>query len=65
MKPHIDRTEFGSITVDGETYGHDIVIRLSGNVKKRRRSCQRNGTALRTPCPWKKPNTSTTTVLNR
>ena len=27
MKPPIDGTEFGSITVDGEIYDHDIVIR--------------------------------------
>lgn len=47
MKPHIDGTEFGSITVDGEIYDHDIVIRLSGNVKKRKRklSKKRYGTS--------------------
>jgi hypothetical protein len=37
MDPHIDGTKFGSITVDGETYDHDIVIRLSGKVKKRKK----------------------------
>lgn len=37
MDPHIDGTKFGSITVDGEAYGHDIVIRLSGKVKKRKK----------------------------
>jgi len=31
----IDRTEFGSITIDGLTYDHDVVIRLSGEVGKR------------------------------
>ena len=47
MKPHIDGTEFGSITVDGEIYDHDIVIRLSGNVKKRKKklSKERYGTS--------------------
>jgi hypothetical protein len=25
----IDGTEFGSITIDGETYPHDVLIRLS------------------------------------
>ena len=47
MKPHIDGTEFGSITVDGETYDYDIVIRLSGNVKKRKKklSKERYGTS--------------------
>ncbi len=33
----IDATEFGSITVDGETYHHDVIIRLSGKVEKRRK----------------------------
>ena len=47
MKPHIDGTEFGSITVGGDTYDHDIVIRLSGNVKKRKKklSKERYGTS--------------------
>ena len=47
MKPHIDGTEFGSITVDGEAFDHDIVIRLSGNVKKRKKklSKERYGTS--------------------
>jgi hypothetical protein len=30
MKPKIDGTEFGSITIDGERIEHDVVIRLSG-----------------------------------
>jgi len=30
----IDRSEFGSITIDGKTYEHDVVIRLSGKVDK-------------------------------
>jgi hypothetical protein len=33
----IDSTEFGSITVDGTTYPHDILIRLSGEVVKRKK----------------------------
>lgn len=33
----IDSTEFGSITVDGTTYLHDILIRLSGKVMKRKK----------------------------
>jgi len=33
----IDRTAFGSITVDGKTYKHDVVIRLSGEVVKRKK----------------------------
>ena len=26
----IDRTVFGEITIDGETYDHDVIVRLSG-----------------------------------
>lgn len=37
MKPMIDATQFGSITVDGAEYEHDILIRLSGKVKKRKK----------------------------
>ena len=47
MKPTIDGTKFGSITVDGDTFDHDIVIRLSGKVKKRKKklSKQQYGTS--------------------
>ena len=47
MKPTINGTKFGSITVDGETYDHDIVIRLRGKVKKRKKklSKQQYGTS--------------------
>ncbi len=34
---HIDRTRFGEITIDGAVYDHDVIIRLSGEVKKRRK----------------------------
>ncbi len=37
MKPHIDGTCFGSITVEGSTLEHDILIRLSGEVVKRKK----------------------------
>ncbi len=37
MQPHIQDTEFGSIVVDQDVFDHDIVIRLSGNVKKRKK----------------------------
>jgi hypothetical protein len=33
----IDATEFGAITIEGKTYDHDVVIRLSGKVEKRRK----------------------------
>lgn len=34
----IDGTEFGSITIDGEAYRHDVLIRKSGKVEKRKKS---------------------------
>ena len=37
MEPTIQSTEFGSITVGSEVYEHDVVIRLSGEVKKRKK----------------------------
>jgi hypothetical protein len=37
----IDRTEFGSITIDGKTYDHDVVIRKSGKVRKRKKNLSR------------------------
>jgi hypothetical protein len=37
MKPTIDHTAFGSITIDGKTFAHDVIIRRSGQVKKRKK----------------------------
>ena len=37
MTPSIDIPEFGSITIAGEVYEHDVVIRLSGQVKKQKK----------------------------
>lgn len=37
MKPHIDKTSFGSITIEGEIFEHDILIRLNGEVTKRKK----------------------------
>jgi hypothetical protein len=37
MKPFINGAQFGSITISGELYEHDVVIRLSGQVKKRKK----------------------------
>ena len=37
MKPRIDKTEFGSITIEGILYDHDVIIRLSGEIKKRKK----------------------------
>jgi hypothetical protein len=33
----VEGTTFGSITIDGKTYEHDVIIRLSGEVVKRKK----------------------------
>ncbi len=37
MKPRIDATQFGSITIRGQRIPHDVIIRLDGEVKKRKK----------------------------
>jgi len=37
MHPRIGGTEFGSITIAGERIEHDVLIRLSGEVTKRKK----------------------------
>lgn len=37
MKPNIDSTTFGSITIKGTDFEHDVMIRLDGQVKKRKK----------------------------
>ena len=42
MKPEIDETKFGSITIDGKLYDHDVIIRLDGKVKKRKKKLSKS-----------------------
>ncbi|MFZ5916350.1 MAG: Mth938-like domain-containing protein [Chloroflexota bacterium] len=37
MNPRIDRTEFGWIRIADQKYEHDVIIRLDGRVKKRKK----------------------------
>jgi hypothetical protein len=37
MKPKIDSTSFGSITVKGKTFENDILIRMDGKIEKHRK----------------------------
>jgi hypothetical protein len=37
MQPKIDRTMFGSITIEGDLLEHDVLIRLDGTIKKRKK----------------------------
>ena len=37
MKPKIEATSFGSITIDGREIENDVILRLDGSVKKRKK----------------------------
>ena len=37
MKPRIDNTQFGSITIERSKIDHDVLICLSGEIKKRKK----------------------------
>ena len=37
MKPKIEATTFGSITIDGRRIRNDVIVRLDSSVKKRRK----------------------------
>jgi hypothetical protein len=37
MKPKIDKTKFGSITIGGKKHENDVIIRLDGGVEKRKK----------------------------
>lgn len=37
MKPIINHTQFGRITISGRRYDHDILIRLDGTIEKRKK----------------------------
>lgn len=37
MKPKITSTKFGSISIEGEKFNHDVIIRLKGKVEKRKK----------------------------
>jgi len=37
MKPKTESTSFGSITINGQRYDHDVLIRLDGTVQKRKK----------------------------
>jgi hypothetical protein len=41
MKPEIDKTKFGSITIQGKKYEKDVLIRLNGKVEKRKKKLSR------------------------
>lgn len=42
MKPTITSTKFGSITIGHEAFRHDVLIRLSGKVEKRKKKLSKS-----------------------
>jgi hypothetical protein len=42
MRPHLEATGFGWITIDGQRYEHDVLIRLGGAVKKRKKKLSKD-----------------------
>ncbi|GAB4372982.1 MAG: Mth938-like domain-containing protein [Calditrichia bacterium] len=38
MNPIVQRTSFGSITIEGRDYHHDVIIRPNGEVQARKKS---------------------------
>jgi hypothetical protein len=47
MQPTIESTQFGSITINGQVFEHDVLITAKGQVKKRKKklSKQQYGTS--------------------
>jgi hypothetical protein len=42
MKPHISDTKFGSITIENKVIEHDVVIRSSGAIEKRKKKLSKS-----------------------
>jgi hypothetical protein len=42
MKPTIDQTTFGSITIEGTVFEHDVLIQLDSQVKKRKKKLSKS-----------------------
>lgn len=42
MKPKIKAGLFGSITVDGRKFRHDVIVRLDGSVEKRKKELSKS-----------------------
>jgi hypothetical protein len=37
MRPRIEATSFGAITIEGREIGNDVILRLDGSVQKRKK----------------------------
>ncbi|MDB9822297.1 MTH938/NDUFAF3 family protein [Deltaproteobacteria bacterium] len=42
MRPRIDATAFGSISIEGREIRNDVILRLDGSVEKRRKKLSKN-----------------------
>jgi hypothetical protein len=42
MKPRIDQTTFGAITIDQQHFAHDVLIRLRGQMEKRKKKLSKS-----------------------
>ena len=42
MKPLIDRTSFGTITIEGRDFEYDVIIRRSGEIEKRKKKLSKS-----------------------
>jgi hypothetical protein len=54
----IENAAFGTITMDGKTYEHDVVVRLSGEIVKRKKKLSKKTTAPRISCRRTRQNLS-------
>jgi hypothetical protein len=59
MEPRIDETQFGSVTIDGKVFEHDVLIRLGGKVEKRKKKLSKAVYGTRPPSRWPRPAMST------
>ena len=42
LRPRIDNTTFGSITIEGRKIENDVILRLDGSVQKRKKKLSKN-----------------------
>ena len=52
MRPQIDATAFGVITVEGREIKHDVILRLDGSIEKRKKKLSKSvyGTSHKISC---------------
>lgn len=43
MRPRIEASTFGSITIEGREIGNDVILKLDGSVQKRKEKAVQKG----------------------